>query len=44
MSENIRGTIDMHALASIAHGKTMGMSSDEHNESRMMGRMDRPAI
>ena len=44
MSEKVRGTIDMHECPSSFHGNTIGISSEAHSESSMIGRIDRPAI
>ena len=44
ISENIRGTIDMHVCASFGHGITTGNISEAHRLSSMTGSMERPAI
>ena len=44
ISVNMRGTIDVHECESSFHGSTMGISSEEHRLSSMMGNMDKPAI
>jgi hypothetical protein len=40
----MRGTIDVHECESSFHGSAMGISSEEHRLSSMMGNMDKPAI